>query len=332
MRRLWSNLFTLAAAFAVLGLVAMLWARSAFNEPGPATTPIVIDVPRGANLPQIARTLEETGAISNAGMFIVVTRALDLASDLKAGEYEIPARASMAEVLDRITEGRALQHRLTVVEGLTVREVVAMLNASEVVTGVIERTPLEGTLAPDTYFLGRGEERQAVLDRMQEAQSERLERLWRSRADNLPFETQAEALILASIVEKETGVASERRRVASVFINRLRRGMRLQSDPTVIYGVTGGAGPLGRPITRSDLDTPTPFNTYTIPALPPTPIANPGEASIAATLNPEETDYLFFVADGTGGHAFTKTYDEHRREVARWREIERERRAAGSDG
>lgn len=331
MRRLWSNLFTLAAAAAVVALVGVMWARTAFEAEGPSTTPVVVDIQRGASLPQISRQLEDAGAISNAGIFTAVTRALDLSGDLKAGEYQIPARASMAEVLDRITEGRALQHRLTVVEGLTVREVVAMLNASEVLTGVVERTPLEGTLAPDTYFLGRGQSRQAIIDLMQGAQQARVDRLWENRSENLPFETQAEALIMASIIEKETGVASERRRVASVFINRLRRGMRLQSDPTVIYGVTGGAGPLGRPLTRSDLDTPTAYNTYTIPAMPPTPIANPGEASIAAALDPEETEYLFFVADGTGGHAFSRTYDEHRRNVANWREIERRRRAA-SDG
>lgn len=332
MRRLISNLFTLAAAVAALGLIAFIWAQAAFTGPGPAETERTVVVERGDGLSAIAARLENTGSISRAELFMAAARAMGVEADLKAGEYVVAPRMSMAEILNAMTEGRALQHRVTVAEGLTSAQVVAMLREDARLVGEIGAVPPEGSLAPDTYFLTRGERRQAVIDRMRRAQEARLAAAWEAREDGLPISTPDEALILASIIEKETAVPDERGLVASVFVNRLRQGMRLQTDPTVIYGVTGGSGPLGRPITRSDLNTPTPYNTYIIEGLPPTPIANPGAASINAALNPDESEYLFFVADGTGGHAFSRTYQEHQQAVARWREIERERRAAGSDG
>jgi len=203
------------------------------------------------------------------------------------------------------------------------------VNTTEVLTGDITRLPPEGRLLPETYLVDRGTSRQAVIDRMEAAQDALIADLWPNRADDLPFDTPEEAIILASVVEKETGIAHERPLVAAVFVNRMRRGMRLQSDPTIIYGLTQGE-PLGRGIRRSELDsTSNPYNTYQIDGLPPTPIANPGREAIAAVLNPPDSAYLFFVADGTGGHAFSETYAEHNRHVARWRRIERERARGG---
>ncbi len=314
-------------AASLIAASVVFWAQASFWAPGPAAESVRVLVPQGASVRSIAADFEAAGAISNATLFVAAARVTGVAASLKAGEYEVPARASMADVLNLVSEGRAVQHRVSVIEGRTVKEVIALLEAKEILTGEISEIPAEGMLAPDTYFIARGERRQAVIDRMVAAQERRLARLWAKRQPGLPLASPEEALILASIIEKETGMAEERRVVASVFINRLRDGMRLQSDPTVVYGVNDGAGPLGRAITRSDLNTPTPFNTYTIPGLPPTPIANPGEAAIEAALNPEETEYFYFVADGTGGHAFARTYPEHQRNVAVWRKIERERKA-----
>lgn len=214
--------------------------------------------------------------------------------------------------------------RVAVAEGVTSWQVVEGLKAVEVLSGEISAVPEEGSLAPDSYEVVRGTERAALVAEMQRRQAERLERAWQERAEGLPLKTPQEALILASIVEKETGIPEERRLVASVFINRLERGMRLQTDPTVIYGITNGQGVLGRGLRQSELRRETPFNTYVIDGLPPTPIANPGLAAIEAVLNPEKTDFLYFVADGSGGHAFARTLDEHNRNVARLRQLERE--------
>ncbi|MBS1303599.1 endolytic transglycosylase MltG [Loktanella sp. SALINAS62] len=220
--------------------------------------------------------------------------------------------------------------RLAVAEGTTSWQVAQALLAIDVLDGDLTDTPPEGSLAPDSYEFTAGTTRETIIARMTAAQEQILADAWAARVDGLPIETPEEALILASLIEKETAVPTERRQVASVFINRLERGMRLQTDPAVIYGVTQGQGILGRGLRRSELDTPTPWNTYTIPALPPTPIANPGKASIEAALDPDTTDYVFFVADGTGGHAFATNLDDHNRNVAAWRVIEAER--AASDG
>ncbi|MEY4983250.1 MAG: endolytic transglycosylase MltG, partial [Pseudomonadota bacterium] len=209
---------------------------------------------------------------------------------------------------------------------------VESLKRADFLTGEIAEVPPEGTLAPDSYEVERGADRAALLAQMAERQAATLAELWAARAEGLPYDTPEEALIMASIVEKETGIAEERRRVASVFVNRLEQGMRLQTDPTVIYGVTRGQGVLGRGLRQSELRRETPWNTYVIDGLPPTPIANPGRLSIEAALNPDGSDYLFFVADGTGGHAFARTLAEHNENVARWRAIERERGAEGATG
>lgn len=221
-----------------------------------------------------------------------------------------------------------MRYRITLAEGVTSWQVVDALTKAEFLSGSIDEMPAEGSLAPDSYEVRRGADRASLIADMQARQSRILADLWAERADDLPLNSPEEALILASIVEKETGVAEERRQVASVFVNRLNQGMRLQTDPTVIYGITGGQGVLGRGIRQSELNAETPYNTYRISGLPPTPIANPGRASIAAALNPDDTPYIFFVADGTGGHAFAVTLAEHNRNVARWREIEAQMRAA----
>ena len=246
---------------------------------------------------------------------------------MKAGEYEFPAEASISQVLSILRSGRAIIHKVTVPEGWTSAQVVERVNAHEALIGEIEDIPPEGTILPDTYVFQRGVERNVLLARMRDAQAALIDDLWEERASDLPFDTPEEAVILASIVEKETAVAEERQEVAAVFVNRLRRGMRLQSDPTIIYGITNGEQALDRPIRRSDIDEETPYNTYRIDGLPPTPIANPGRESIAAVLQPGSTDHLYFVADGTGGHAFARTLDEHNENVRRWRQMEREARA-----
>ncbi|MEM6389573.1 MAG: endolytic transglycosylase MltG [Pseudomonadota bacterium] len=239
---------------------------------------------------------------------------------------------AVPEAYREMIDQGGVAYRVAVPEGLTVWQVVEGLRGAEFLEGDLADLPPEGTLAPETYDVVRGTELPDLVARMAEAQEVALAAAWEARAEDLPIESPEEALILASIIEKETSVPEERRQVASVFVNRLNQGMRLQTDPTVIYGVTEGRGILGRGLRRSELDAETPWNTYVIEGLPPTPIANPGRASIEAALNPDETPFIFFVADGTGGHAFAVTLDEHNANVARWRQIEAEREAAGSDG
>ena len=325
-------LLWLAAALLATALIAAatayggwVWVNQQFEAPGPSEEQTTLMLPRGAGLIAIAGQLEREGVVEDARLFRLMVQIDQGERSLRAGEYRIPQAASMREVYALLREGRTLMHPVTAAEGLTTAMIVRIVDASDVLTGEITRIPAEGALLPETYMVDRGTPRQAVIDRMEAAQAELLAQAWPNRADNLPYATPEEAIIIASIVEKETSVASERPLVASVFVNRLRRGMRLQSDPTIIYGITQGE-PLGRGIRRSELDnTNNPYNTYHINGLTPTPIANPGRESILAVLNPPQTDYLFFVADGTGGHAFSATYAEHNRNVAVWRRIERER-------
>lgn len=293
-------------------------------------------IPEGASMAEITDIITRGGA-STCGTEVVyrlgvtetevVVRELDAAS----GRYEERAKfdpnaegAPPAEFTE-VREQADTRYRVALAEGVTSWQVVEGLKAVDVLTGEVAEVPPEGTLAPDSYEVRAGDTRESVLTRMTEAQAVILAAAWQGRAEGLPLKSAEEALILASIIEKETGVADERRQVASVFVNRLNRGMRLQTDPTVIYGVTEGKGVLGRGLRQSELRGATPWNTYVIEGLPPTPIANPGRASIEAAVNPDSTDYVFFVADGTGGHAFAETLDEHNRNVARWRQIEAER-------
>jgi UPF0755 protein len=292
---------------------------------GPSEKTEVVWIKKGQSLKALASELEAAGIVGDADLFYYYGRATALSEDLRAGEFEIEARSSIMEVADTLRDADPLLRFVTVPEGRTVSQALAIVSEAPVLEGEITLEPEEGDLLPETYAYERGESRDAVVRRMMVAHDELLEELWPRRAEDLPFDTVEDAVILASIVEKETAVAEERPRVAAVFVNRLRRGMRLQSDPTIIYGITGGEA-LGRGIRRSELDnTENPYNTYRINGLPPTPIANPGRASIAAVLNPAQTDDLYFVADGTGGHVFASSLREHNANVARWRQIERAR-------
>jgi len=253
----------------------------------------------------------------------LVVRELDPATSdyVEKAKFDPSTEEAPAAYL-ALAEDKDARFRITLAEGVTSWQVVEALKRADFLDGDAGEVPAEGMLKPDSYEMARGASRSELLADMQARQQAVIERLWADRSGDLPYDTPEEALIMASIVEKETGVAEERARVASVFVNRLRRGMRLQTDPTVIYGLTGGKGVLGRGIRQSELKKETPYNTYVIDGLPPTPIANPGEDSIHAALNPEATDYLFFVADGTGGHVFAATLEEHNQNVAKWRKIE----------
>ena len=274
---------------------------------------------------QIARDLEAAGIIADSRLFRLYARYRGLDSSLHAGEYEFQPAVSMAEVLARIATGKIVLRFVTIPEGLTSREVAALVAAAEGMKGIAD-TPPEGSILPETYTFTLDESRAALVARMQDAMQETLAELWASRAENLPVKTPEEAVILASIVEKETGLPEERQRVAAVFVNRLNRGMRLQSDPTVAYAITKGERELGRALRFKDLEVKDPYNTYYAAGLPPGPICNPGRAALAAVLNPIESKELYFVADGTGGHVFAKTLAEHERNVRNWRKIRREQR------
>jgi UPF0755 protein len=278
-------------------------------------------VPAGAGVDTIAVTLEEAGVISDPLIFQIGVRLFGETRNLKAGEYQFPAAVSMRDAVGILVEGKTVVRRLTLPEGVLSAEAVNLLEKAEGLVGTIEAVPSEGSLLPETYYYQRGDDRAMLVERMRTSMDGLMAELWPQRNPNLPLQTPEEAIILASIVEKETGVAEERPVVASVFVNRLAKGMRLQSDPTVVYGITDGDGPLGRPLTRKDLDTETPYNTYQIEGLPPGPIANPGRDAIMAVLNPAQTEFFYFVADGSGGHAFAATLQEHNQNVARWRKL-----------
>lgn len=326
MRNIAGNVLTVLVVAGLVLLIAIAYAKREFSAPGPLQEEVVVLIPKGAGLRDTSRQLALHGAIEDSTrsewLFRVGARYSDKEASIRYGEYRIPAKASMEEILDLLVSGKSIQHKVTVAEGLSTFEVVELLRGSEILTGEIAEMPPEGSLAPETYFIERNMSRKEVLGRMSAAQEAILAEAWEGRRDDLPLQSPEEVLILASIVEKETGVASERAKVASVFVNRLRRGMKLQSDPTVVYGITEGKAPLGRGLRRSELDRPTPYNTYAIDGLPPTPIANPGRDAIMAVVNPAETDFLYFVADGSGGHAFAKTLAEHNKNVAEWRKIE----------
>ncbi len=306
---------------AVIGLGLLFVLHAEFDRAGPSTIDANVLLPSGGGLPAIANRLKAAGVLRQPLIFMIGVRLNGRARRLQAGEYRIPAAATPRQLMELLASGETVIRRLTVAEGLTVTEVLDLLMRADGLTGAIEGRPPEGALLPETYHFSHGDSRVELVARMRRNMAQLLAELWPKRQQGLPFKTSGEVLILASIVEKETSIAAERRRVAAVFVNRLRRGMRLQSDPTVVYGVTGGTGPLGRPLNRQDLAQPTVYNTYRIDGLPPTPIANPGRASIEAVLDPLATAELYFVADGSGGHAFAKTLADHNRNVRRWRRL-----------
>ena len=312
--------------------------RGAIDQPGPLAKTRTIAVPKGEGSHEIAARLERDGVVSDRRLFIAGYWWQSLAArvggakpvSLKAGEYEIKDAMSVRGIVDILNDGRTVLVRVTVPEGLTSFQIVERLKADQGLTGDIAAVPAEGALLPDTYAVQRGASRQFVLDQMAEAQSRMMEKLWAARRDGLPLATIEEAVTLASIVEKETGRNDERDRVAAVFVNRLRAKMRLQSDPTILYGLALGRVQWGKTIYLSEKNSKTAHNTYAIPGLPPTPICNPGRAAIEATLNPAETKELYFVADGRGGHVFAETDKDHQNNVLKWRQIEQARAAAAA--
>jgi UPF0755 protein len=315
------------------GAVGAWYVLNQFEAPGPQAmegeASTIVSLPMGTGLNQAARILQERGVIKSGLIFRAGVMYNRKAAALKAGEYEIPSGASPHEIMTILIDGKSIVYKLTLAEGLTSAMIVDLVRKDPTLTGEIAEIPPEGSLLPETYIFNRGETRASLIKRMRDDHARVVDELWAGRAQNLPIATKEEAVILASIVEKETGVASERPRVASVFVNRLRKGMKLQSDPTIIYGITKGV-PLGRGIRQSELQGATPYNTYVIMGLPPTPIANPGRESLAAVMNPAQTEDLYFVADGTGGHAFATTLAEHERNVKNWREIEKQRAASAA--
>jgi UPF0755 protein len=326
---LMSGLFTTALVLAgVIGIGVMVLGEQA-RAPGPLPTDKVVIIPKESGLGEITALLEREGVINHPWAFRISALTSGLWTRLKAGEYLFKANVSVREVLEVIEQGKAVLHSITIPEGLTSEQIVARLMENDILTGEVTQLPREGTLLPDTHKFQRGTTRQDLINRMAQEQRRVLNEIWARRSADIPIRTPQELVILASIVEKETGRADERPRVAGVFINRINRKMKLQSDPTIVYGIVGGKGTLGRGITRAEINQATPYNTYVIDGLPPGPIANPGRAAMQAVANPSRTKELYFVADGTGGHAFAETLEQHNRNVARWRQIEAARREPG---
>ncbi len=309
---------------------AAFYATHVFMAPGPLTMEKIIVIPKGSGVRGMGDLLQAEQVIADKWVFAAFSRLTGTNRKLQAGEYQFTPGMKMAEVLSKISRGDIYQRNFTIPEGKTSFEIVQILKAVPGLQGEITEIPAEGSLLPETYSYLSNDARADKVAYMQAQMKKTIDELWPGRDADLPLKTPEEAVTLASIVEKETGVASERKRVAGVFINRLKVGMMLQTDPTVIYGITKGEnknegqGPLGRRLLLKDLETPGPYNTYLNPGLPPTPIANPGRASIEAVLHPEAHNFLFFVADGKGGHVFAATLDDHNRNVAAWRQIRKE--------
>ncbi|MBU2935646.1 MULTISPECIES: endolytic transglycosylase MltG [Pacificibacter] len=383
-RAIASNALSLLIVALVILAGAIAWGKGQYTAEGPLSSAICLRVASGSTMTKVSKQLEEQGAVSSGSIFRIGADYTDKVSQLKAGAFLVPEKASMEEIVDIVTRGGAsscgtevvyrigvnrtdvlvreldpatqsyvrvaeffpdvtgneptdvpekytevrgaadTRFRISVAEGTTVWRVLESLKGVDFLTGSIDtdEVPAEGTLAPDSYEVQVASDVDDLIARMVEAQENRIAEIWENRVDDLPISSPQEALILASIIEKETGIPTERRQVASVFVNRLNQGMRLQTDPTVVYGVSNGNGVLGRGLRQSELQSDSPYNTYRIPALPPGPIANPGLASLQAAVNPDDTPYIFFVADGTGGHAFAVTLADHNANVAKWREIE----------
>jgi len=320
-RRLLRFIFLFVLLILVLAGGILGWGYAQYTRPGQQAFDQTVVVTKGRGLKEIAAQLAKSGVISNQLVFRVGVRFRRWSRDLQAGEFRFPAGTSMRDAVAILRKGITVVRHVTIPEGLSTVRVVNILRRTDGLRGDIEQIPGEGTLFPATYDFSYGDERVTILQTMAEKMDKITAKLWAAREKGLPLATIRDAVILASIVEKETSLPKERVRVAGVFINRLRRGMRLQSDPTVVYGLTRGTSVLGRPLLRVDLEKDTPYNTYRLPGLPPAPIANPGSGALRAVLHPTAGKDLYFVADGTGGHAFAATFAEHKRNVKRWRRI-----------
>ncbi len=320
-----SGFLTFVLVAAVLGGAGAVFGSRALREPGPLTVDKTVLIAPGSNSGEIVEQLQREGVIDSPTLFSLALFVEGRRDKLKAGEYLFKQKASAQQVMDTIVSGKVVLHSLTIPEGLTSEQIVERLRQDPMLTGVIPTVPKEGALLPETYKFPRGDSREKLLHKMERDQKRLLAAIWRSRASDLPLASPEQLVILASIVEKETGKPEERPHVAGVFINRLRKHMRLQSDPTIVYGLVGGQGALGRPLTHADVEKPTPYNTYLIAGLPPGPIANPGRAALEAAANPDHTKDLYFVADGTGGHVFSESLRIHDRNVERLRKIEEEK-------
>ncbi|MEE2971062.1 MAG: endolytic transglycosylase MltG [Pseudomonadota bacterium] len=312
--------------FLVGAVGAAWWGHERFAATGPLQRPVTMVIAKGAGPDSIAGLLRDGGVFAGIAareIFIIGARLTDRARRMRAGEYEFSPGISMDDAITLLVDGKTVKRKLTIAEGLTTRQALALVAGAEGLTGRIPASPGEGALLPETYFFSHGDTRIGLVKRMAKARNDFLTRAWSGRAQGIMLKSRDEALILASIIEKETGRSGERARISAVFHNRLRRGMRLQSDPTVSYAITGPTRPLGRALTRRDLKTASPFNTYRVHGLPPTPIANPGRDSIHAALHPSKDRDLYFVADGKGGHAFARSLAQHNRNVAKWRRLKR---------
>jgi len=304
---------------------AYVYGKQLIEAVGPLKEDKIVNIPARAGKRDIADVLQREGVIDvNPWAFIGSVFALKASSELKPGEYSFQKHASLRDVIGTIVEGKVVQHAVTIPEGLTSEQILSRLTDNDIFAGTVREIPREGTLLPETYKFPRGTTREQVIQRMQQTQKRVLAEIWERRNPDLPVKSPEQLVTLASIIEKETSKADERSRVAAVFVNRLRQKMKLQSDPTIIYGLVGGKGTLGRPIKRSEIQQPSPYNTYVVDGLPPGPIANPGRASLEAAANPARTRDLFFVADGSGGHSFTETYDQHQKNVVKLRAIEKQ--------
>lgn len=321
-------LLVLVVVATAMAGAAYLWFEKSIFGDGPLQAPARVLVEKGSGLSTVARQLEDAGVVEQARLFQAYVMVEGKETALQAGEYQFPAGDSMEDVLDRLVRGETMRHQIVFPEGLTSHTILAALAEAPDLTGDVPDDVPEGSLLPAAYDFTYGESRAAIIGRMQKAMDDAVAEAWESRDEGLPLKSPEEMVILASIVEKETGLSGERGKVAGVFVNRLNIGMKLQSDPTTIYAVTRGKSTLGRGLRRSELAKKDSYNTYYITGLPPGPIANPGREALMAVAQPEETDALYFVADGTGGHAFARTLDEHNRNVQVWRKIEKQQKAA----
>jgi peptidoglycan lytic transglycosylase G len=325
-----SAIFTIILLAAIAAGFAVAFGKQRLDVAGPLEQSQIVNIPRNVGPRDIADALQRDGVIEQKWVFLGGILVMKDWSKLKSGEYEFKKQASLRDVIDTLVEGKVLQHHLTVPEGLTSEQVVQRLMDNDVLSGNVKEIPREGSILPDTYSFPRGSAREQLIQHMQQEQRRLVQDIWNRRAPDLPVKSPEQLVVLASLIEKETGKPDERTRIAAVFVNRLKLKMRLQSDPTIIYGLVGGKGTLGRPILRSEIDQPTPYNTYVIDGLPPGPITNPGRASLEAAANPARTKEVYFVADGTGGHAFAENYEQHQKNVARLRAIEHQQRDTGA--